>query len=127
MSFSSEVTDSFIKIKNGSGETIAKLYYMQFNGKAPFIHRIQNVDLNPPFVLINRLLVEPGYRRCGLATLMMYQMLTVKFLDIKQFIVVANPDDEVEMSRENLLKFYSSFGFVSKYEVDEGTVMVFNR
>ena len=126
MSFSSEITDSFIKIKNGSGETIAKLYYMQFNGKAPFIHRIQNVDLKPPFVLINRLFVEYGYRRCGLATEMMQTML-LNFKDIKQFVVVANPDEDSEINRTKLLTFYSSFGFVSKYEVDEGTVMVFNR
>jgi predicted GNAT family N-acyltransferase len=126
MSFSSEITDSFIKIKNPTGKTIANLYYMQFNRKQVLSNRFKNLELKPPLVLVNRLFVEYGYRRCGLATEMMQTMIS-KFSDIKQFIVVANPDEESIINRTKLIEFYSSFGFKTVSEIDEGTVMVLNR
>ncbi len=113
-----EYDDSLI-MKNCNEGQVVKVFYSQSNNKM-FIS--ESEFRFPPFICINRLYVDPIYRKIGWATVVM-NLLIERFKGYS-FLVNAFTDDKEYMSNETLIKFYNSFGFKFLKLSEEGVILI---
>lgn len=98
-------TNSCFFLKRADDVQVARLFFSVSNN----------------IVCINRLFVNPEYRKKGIANFLLHNLIKTYPKNI--MLVTANPDDLEYMSTNSLLKLYGKFKFVFLRETDEGTLM----
>jgi len=111
--------DGCIVMRNRNEGQVVKVFYNQSNNKM-FIS--ENEFRFPPFICVNRLYVDPNYRKKGWATIIM-NLLIERFKGYS-FLVNAFPDDKEYMSNEKLIEFYKGFGFKFLIPSEDGVILI---
>lgn len=111
--------DGCIVMRNRNEGQVVKVFYNKSNNKM-FIS--ESEFRFPPFICVNRLYVNPNYRKIGWATVVM-NLLIERFKGYS-FLVNAFPDDKEYMSSEKLIEFYKRLGFKFLMPSEDGVILI---
>ncbi len=114
-----EYCNDCIVMRNRNEGQVVKVFYNKSNNKM-FVSETE--FRFPPFICINRLYVDPNYRKIGWATIVM-NLLIERFKGYS-FLVNAFTDNKEYMSSEKLIEFYKGFGFKFLMPSEDGVILI---